>query len=536
MADEQQGGMSDAKKGGIVFFILIGLIIIGGIWAYNKWGKYWWFEHQKSSIADSANIKGKIRGGGDGYLGYAFLTSVEMRKALASQGYVLDWTNDNGAYADRLEKFADGDYDFIALPINSYIKHGYKHHYPGLITAVISDSKGADAVVGYVDKIVPTDRRDKEIRVNDLDNGNLRIAFTPDSPSSFLLDIPIIHFGFNNLTPKGSWRDEVDGSVKALEALKKGMVDAAVLWEPEVSKALETPGVKIIFCSAHVRKLIVDVIVFRTDYIKKNPQVVKMFHQNYFRTIEIYNRDREKMVEEFAKANELSEKTIDSTLKRIDWANLNENAVEWFSLSNTGIAGDEQIIRSIQSIIDIMIKTGDTENGVDPLNGNYYNITDREFVADIYQQGGLANLQLPESGPKEFRALSETEWKNAKQLGSMALKDIRFMPDQNILSLDGKNEVGKIAGMLTDNYPQYRIILKGHTAPMDATEALQLSKERVDAVKKYLEVTFGIDTNRIYTIGVGASEPLRQLPNENMRSYIARLPRVEFILVEDNSL
>jgi len=50
------------------------------------------------------------------------------------------------------------------------------------------------------------------------------------------------------------------------------------------------------------------------------------------------------------------------------------------------------------------------------------------------------------------------------------------------------------------------------------------------AVLRYLNIVHGIDEARMLALGVGMQEPLLQQPNENLRAYQARLPRVELQL------
>jgi len=179
-------------KGPIILFSFI-LIII----AVAYFGKDYLFERKTQSTSDTKGVKETIKWAGDSYLGYAYLHSTEMKKQLTRKGIALSFVNDNGDYSTRLENFAKNEYDFIVLPINSYIEHGLKHKFPGVIVAAICESKGADAIVGFSD-VMPTGK------VNDLNNPDLKIYYTPASPSSFLLDLTISDFALEELkTNKG---------------------------------------------------------------------------------------------------------------------------------------------------------------------------------------------------------------------------------------------------------------------------------------------------------------------------------------------
>jgi outer membrane protein OmpA-like peptidoglycan-associated protein len=241
------------------------------------------------------------------------------------------------------------------------------------------------------------------------------------------------------------------------------------------------------------------------------------------------------MLREFAGSSGLSEKAIENILKKVDYADLAENALQWFNLGNTGVGSDELIISSVRSITDILIRNG--ELNADPLENNPFLITNRDFVAELYQGGGLANLGALPTATKDFTALSESQWNALREIGTMAIRPITFQQSAGILAMAGKLEVDAAAQALINNYPQYRVLIKGHTSRGNDTDAdLRLSQERAEAVKKYLEVVHGIDSDRLRAVGRGSSEPLPRLPNETERAYQYRLPRVEFVLVEENAI
>lgn len=84
------------------------------------------------------------------------------------------------------------------------------------------------------------------------------------------------------------------------------------------------------------------------------------------------------------------------------------------------------------------------------------------------------------------------------------------------------------------HYPRFRIIVRGHTGTRgDRQENLKLSQLRAEAVARYLQVTYGIDANRLKTEGLGGDMPLPKNNGESERTYQYRLPRVELLLVRE---
>lgn len=295
-------------KKSTIGFLLILVIGILGILAV-KFLKPLLFEKSQLSTSDAAGSLSTIRIGGDNYLGYWFITSPEMRKNAARKGLQLDFTDDGGAYAARLAAFEKGDYDCIVLPINSYLAHGANYKFPGVIVASISESKGADGIVAFTDRF-PSGK------INDLNNSGLKIVYTANSPSSFLLDLTIADFDLDKLQYSTNWQVKVAGSNEVLNKVKKGNGDVFVLWEPDLSKALKVDGVKYIWGSDRFSGYIIDVFVFNRDYVKNNPEKVRDFLAVYFQVLGIYSNNRQYMIKEMSKSADLKKDIIEEMIKK----------------------------------------------------------------------------------------------------------------------------------------------------------------------------------------------------------------------------
>lgn len=506
-------------------FLLILLIGVVGIVAI-KVLKPMLFEKSQVSTSDAAGDLHTIRIGGDNYLGYWYITSPEMRKMAARKGLQIDFTNDDGAYAQRLDKFDRADYDCIVLPINSYLAHGEKHGYPGVITAAISESKGADGIVAIADRF-PSGK------INDLNDVRLKIVFTADSPSSFLLDLTIADFDLDRLKNDNSWKVEAGGSSDVLKKAKKRAGDVFVLWEPDLSKALEIDGIKYIWGSDRFSGYIIDVFVFQRDYIKKYPDKVRDFLSVYFQVMDLYANNHGKMVKEMSKSADLSRGAIEEMLKKIDFFDLAGNCERQFGISvrdafDTNV--QEGVINSIIACTDVMIRTGTFSK--DPLQGNPYRITNRSVLEEMVKSQAV-KVGSGDRKQNVFNSLSDREWRRLREVGTFRIEPITFQSWNNLLTVEGKTTVDKIAGLLANNYPDYRVIVRGHTGPGgDESENKKLSRERAQAVAQYMKAVHSINPSRIRAEGMGSSQPARKKPGESYRAYRYRLARVEFIAVE----
>jgi len=489
------------------------------------------FEKKQRSTSDATTSSEVIRIAGDGYLGYWFITSPDMRMQAPRRGLEIDFTDDGGAYAERLEKFANKEYDCIILPVNSYLQHGADRKFPGVIVAAISESKGADAIVGFGD-VTPTGK------INDLNSPDIRIVYTSESPSSFLLDLTISDFDLDQLQRKDiTWRHEVGSSEeaykKAKQALKDRSVgDAFVMWEPEVSKAIEELSMKYIWGSDKFAGYIIDVFVFHRDFVSKQPEMVKKFLTTYFRVLDRYDSDQESMVKEMSKSTKLKQGAVETMVKKIDWYNLQDNCIQQFGIPiSVGDPTNDRIFNTIISCIDVMTRTGTFDGSKlrDP-----YKIVNSSFLEELARSSVESVGQGSSAARVDFAGLDDAGWSALREVGTMRIEPITFQSGTNRLDDSGKDVVDRVAQMLVNNYPSYRVAVRGHTGPGDAKANKQLSLKRSQVVLQRLLAVHSVDADRLHSEGLGATQPPKRKPGETTRSFRLRMPRVEFVLLEES--
>jgi outer membrane protein OmpA-like peptidoglycan-associated protein len=510
---------------GALLLILLGAVAIGG-WYYLA---PMLFEKQRLRTSDTPAQTQEIRIGGDNYLGYWFITSPELRRQGARRGLHVQFTDDGGAYADRLAKFAAGAYDAIVLPVSSYLQHGAGQRYPGVIVASVAESRGADGIVAFGDHL-PTGK------INDLNDPSLRIVYTAESPSAFLLDLTIADFDLDELRARREWRVEVGGSREVYQRAAQNQGDVFVLWEPDLSRALKLPGMRPVWGSANFSGYIVDVFVFRRDFVEAKRAAVLDFLDLYFRVLALYANNRERLVQEMAQSTALKEAEIQDMLVKIDWFDLEENSRLQFGIAGSlGTAAVEGVINTIIACTDVLRRTGQIER--DPLEGNPYLITNSGLLEELAKRRVASPFQPESATTTQFPALAPDAWARLAEVGTFRVEAITFQAWNNLLTPEGKDTVDRIAQLLVHNYPDYRVIIRGHTAPGgDEAENEKLSLERAETVAQYLKAVHGVDPNRLHADGIGSKSPPTRKPQESQRAYQYRLARVEFVAVGGNAL
>ena len=484
-------------------------------------------ESEQRETSDARATKGVLTIGMDSWIGYFPLCSPSMRRHLHQAGYVLKCENDDADYAGRFRRLKAGELQFALTTVDAFLLNGAELDFPGTVVAVIDESKGGDALVAREKELSGLDRiRDKQ---------GLKIAFTPASPSEHLLKAIGAHFDIPQLKERrGSWREETNGSAQALERLLAGDVQAAVLWEPDVSRALAEPGLVKLIGSEDTDRLIVDILVVSRDFSREHPEAVTALLDTYFRVLQEYRDRPGRLRADVVETTGLKESLVDSMLQGVSWVGLNENGALWFGISPSGTMPEQGLVETITATTRILLENGDFRS--DPLpGGDPYRITNRQFVAELYLRQGPrdADAERGDSLSRAFPPLAGSDWARLKEVGTLKVQPIGFRRGTADLAFEGKQELDRMAAMLR-HYPRFRILVKGHSGVRGDPEANRLlSQERADAVSRYLRVTFDVDPNRIRDVGYGASQPLPRKPGESDRAYGYRLPRVELALVSE---
>ncbi|MDZ4837385.1 MAG: phosphate ABC transporter substrate-binding/OmpA family protein [Candidatus Melainabacteria bacterium] len=513
------------KNRTVIFAVAILLLGVLGIGIY-KVSSNWLLKKKEQEAAvggSDAKVNRVIRGCGDGYLGYSILNTPEMKRQMARRGQGLAWTDDGGSYEDRLDKFAKGDYDFIVLPVKEYLQHGLKHNYPGVITAAIADSTGADVILGFEDKL-PTGT------IADLNDASRKFVYVKASPSEFLIDLAVVDFDLFNLTKTDSWRSEQADIAHVIAAAKRREGDFFALWEPDASRLMrEVPGLKKVFGSDKFRGYIVDVFVFKRDFVTNNHDDVVAFFEAYYSSMRTFSGDRDKMLEELKVATGINNKTeLESVLKTVDWQDLQENCLKQLGF---GQGSSEGILNCIGVSTAVLVKTGRLKS--DPL-ADPYRIINTSVLKAVQNRlpAELGNSNVK----RQFAQLTEKEWQALPAIGTTQVKNITFQTGSAVLDEAGEKTVDEIADRLANNYPDTRVVVMGHTASgSDESESIKLSKERAEAVVQRLIAVHGMPASRFKVDGKGSMQPPLRRPDENSRAFMYRIPRVEFHLFMDNA-
>lgn len=478
------------------------------------------------STTDASGKKGNIEIGVDGWVGYFPLCSPEMKKRLYQAGYGLKCHDDAADYKDRFNKLKKGDYQFAVATVDSYLLNGEAYDFPGPIVSVIDESKGGDAIVAWSDRVASLD----ELKTR----SDYKIAFTPNSPSHHLIKAVATHFDVASLRDSTHYV-ETDGSEAALKALLDRKVDVAVVWEPDVTRALAKKGITRLLGTEDTRQLIVDILIASQKTVKNDPDLVRILLREYFRTLKYYREHEADLVRDIADNYSINRGQAESLLKGVAWATLLDNAGQWYGVNDTGYS-EEALISSIESAVDILVSNKDFNANPLP-DEDPYRLVNSRFVQELNQQFSSSGFGQSATGSADkqvkFLPLTDAQWDRLETIGSLKTRNIVFVSGTSDLTHEGKIQIDQQMADLA-HYPNFRIEVRGHTGLRgDAVENMALSQERAETVLRYIMVTHGVEENRARAKGFGSEQPLQRLPGESSRRYNYRLPRVEIKLVRE---
>jgi outer membrane protein OmpA-like peptidoglycan-associated protein len=223
-------------------------------------------------------------------------------------------------------------------------------------------------------------------------------------------------------------------------------------------------------------------------------------------------------------------------IQGVSWIGLGDNASHWFGITPQGQPSREDLIQTIETTLRILIGSGDFQSNPIP-NEDPYRLQNKSFVEKLYTQGvngDKADQTNSRSLDKDFAPIENERWSKLVEVGTLKVLPVTFLSGMSNLDIEGKLQLDTAAENLS-HYPNFRVIIKGHTGNKgDEQENVTLSQERAEAVKRYLMVTYNIDSDRLHAEGAGSASPLPRLAGESDRAFNYRLPRVELYLVSDD--
>ena len=191
-----------------------------------------------------------------------------------------------------------------------------------------------------------------------------RDAYDPNSMGEFFLTWVLDESGLTiaDIVPVHASAED------ALSLLTAGKVDAAVSYEPFLSKFVKAPDFHVFFSSADAPNLLVDVLTFRSDFIEAYPGTVQAIVQAYFKAFQFWKDHREEANAILARAFSDTPEGIAEQLKGVTMLDEGDNQVAFtFAVSLQSLYGNmRQVGKFIRKRHEAMLTPLDTDKLIEP--------------------------------------------------------------------------------------------------------------------------------------------------------------------------
>lgn len=303
-----------------IFIVILLLLGVGtGIYFYTK---------PPTPDSDGAPLKVTI----NSWIGWAPLYLAQAKNLNGGANLEITRVEDTGA---RKTTMISGRVDGYASSVDNFALDSAQG-VPGKIVLAFDESYGADGIVAK--KTISS--------VGDLKGKT--VGFQKGLPSHFLLLSALKRGGLN---PGDVVQQDLDAD-KAGAAFVAGSLDAAVTWEPWISKAAAMSDGKILLTTKEFEGLIVDTLVFREKVLEQRKEEVSKVINGWFAALEYWNAHKDEADKIMADAYGLKVEEFRDMVSGVRFYDKAKNQ------SYFGTAGDAPIHKVFDSASQLWIVAG----------------------------------------------------------------------------------------------------------------------------------------------------------------------------------
>ncbi|HEY3268471.1 MAG TPA: phosphate ABC transporter substrate-binding/OmpA family protein [Armatimonadota bacterium] len=394
----------------------------------------------------------------------------------------------------RAKAFARGDVDLVWSTVDFFANEAPGFRKGGVNPKAVIQvdwSRGGDAIV--VDDSIHS--------VEDLKGK--KIALTLFTPSHWLLASSLQNSSLDESDQDRIMKGLVGKNVSsdAEKDFVSNKVDAAVLWEPDVTNALkDRPGCHILVSTKTAANLISDILIARSEFLNQHPDAVKAFVRGWMDGTEEANRHPETVVscllENEPTYTDLGEDKTRETLSTVHFAGLADNAKTF------GLDGSDPLFdRIFTQVGATWVRNGIITSAVAPGD-----VKDDRFVRAAYQ--AIPKKERTVTPREEFRFKPATASKRTQRAIMTRPVKIHFESNSSALTEDAKNVLDNVATLI-QTYSNAYIRVEGNSASTGhAAGEVRLSQMRAESVVRYMVKRYGFDRNRFIAVGNGPYKPV----------------------------
>ncbi|MDO4633795.1 MAG: ABC transporter substrate-binding protein [Eubacteriales bacterium] len=278
------------------------------------------------------------------WTGYAPMFIAKENGYFEEKGVNVDIKviEDESTYAALITQ---GSVQFLATAQDPNIKM-YANGASSRYLLAMDSSNGADGLVAAGD-------------IQSLDDLAGKTLALDKSASSYYFFLTALENG-SSLTEDDIKVMDMGDTTQAGLAFMSGSVDAAIMWEPELSEALETvEGAHTLVTSADYPDTIVDSLVVNTKFAEEHPETVEAVREAWYEAVDFMNSDPEKAYELMASGFEdVEAEDVAADVKGLVFFGREENE------KLNDVASENSIFAISQKMADFWQEKGECETNV----------------------------------------------------------------------------------------------------------------------------------------------------------------------------
>jgi NitT/TauT family transport system substrate-binding protein len=390
----------------------------------------------------------------------------------------------------RAKAFSNGGVDIVWSTVDFWANELPGFRKGGVDAKAIMQvdwSRGGDAIVA-----------DQSIRkIEDLRGKKISLALF--TPSHWLLEYNLENSSLGELEQTEIVKGLVgkNASPDARADFVAGKVDAAVVWEPDVTEALsKRPNSHVLVSSKTAANLIADLMVARQEFIKQHPDVIRAFIAGWLDGTEAANRRPEQaakvLSENESLYKDMGQDATQKQLSSVRWADLSDNT-EMFGLDG----GEPLFDRIFTTASNAWVKRGYVAQAVSAADAK-----DDSFLRESYNA----------ASPKPSRPGRLVTHQAPAQVCQEALEtkpiNIFFATGRADLDVNAQQIVDQVVTTARTMSNAY-ICIEGNTDKIGSVEANEdLSKRRAQATVDFLISHYGLNKDQFVSKGNGPRNPV----------------------------
>ncbi|MFN3580813.1 MAG: ABC transporter substrate-binding protein [Pseudomonas sp.] len=279
------------------------------------------------SLPGVAAAKEKLRVGHDLWIGFSGVFLAQELGYFSDAGLEVDMRGFPGP-GDSIPPVLAGHLDITLTTLHNLALIAGTDNAELAAVYFLDSSHGADAIVARsgIDSVADLRGRDVAVTLNEANHMLLILAL--ESAGMSEEDVRLVNMSADD----------------AGAALLAGRVDAAVTWEPWVSRARSGGDGHVIFSTRDAPDTILNTITVRRDSLEKRPEALKAFIQAVDRGVAYLRSNPEQAIPIIARWLEADEADVSGMLEDDEIYNIAENSALFESESASGMQALETVI------------------------------------------------------------------------------------------------------------------------------------------------------------------------------------------------